>query len=72
MSTMFDDADVKCPFFLSSSKRTISCEGITDDCTTTLNFSSREKRNAQLRIFCADKYEYCEIYRMLEEMYEED
>lgn len=72
MSTMFDDVYVKCPFFLSSGKRTISCEGITDDCTTILNFSSQEKRNLQRRIFCDDKYKCCEIYRMLREKYEED
>lgn len=72
MPTMFDDVDVKCPFFLSSSKRKISCEGITDDCTTTLVFSSQEKRNIQCRIFCDDKFECCEIYRMLREKYEED
>lgn len=72
MSTMFDDVDVLCPFFLSSGKRKISCEGITDDCTITLNFSSQEKRNLQRRIFCDDKYKCCEIYRMLREKYEED
>ena len=72
MSTMFDDVDVRCPFFLSSGKRHITCEGITDDCTTTLNFASQEKRNMQRRIFCDDKYECCEIYRMLREKYEED
>lgn len=72
MATMFDDVEVKCPFFLSSSKRKITCEGITDDCTTTLHFQSQEKRNKQCRIFCDDKYERCEIYRMLSEKYEED
>jgi hypothetical protein len=72
MSTMFDDVEVRCPFFRSSGKRKITCEGITDDCTTTLNFSSHEKRDIQCRVFCDDKYEYCEIYRMLREKYEDD
>lgn len=72
MPTMFDDVDVKCPFFLSSSKRKISCEGITDDCIITLTFSSQEKRNTQCKIFCDDKYGCCEIYRILQEKYEED
>ena len=72
MPTMFDDVEVKCPFFLSSSKRKITCEGIIEDCTITLNFSSQEKRNIQCGIFCDEKYENCEIYRMLSEKYVED
>lgn len=72
MPTMYDDVHAICPYFHSSNKRKISCEGITDGCTTTLEFESQEKRNMHRRIFCDAKYKNCEIYRMLEEKYEEE
>ena len=67
----FDDVEAKCPFYKSSGKRKISCEGITDDCTTNLTFISEPKRNLHRKLFCDAKYENCEIYNMLEEKYEE-
>jgi hypothetical protein len=71
MPTMYDDVDVKCPFFLSSGKRKVSCEGMTDDCTISLNFVTREKKCLHCEIFCNEHYKNCEIYRMLEEKYED-
>ena len=71
MPTMFDDVEAKCPFFLSSGKKKVTCEGITDDCTTSLNFISQQKRNLHRRIFCDARYTNCEIFKMLEEKYEE-
>ncbi len=71
MSTMFDDVNAKCPFFLSSSQRKISCEGITEDCITCLSFSSQQKRNSHRKLFCDARYRNCEIFKMLEEKYEE-
>lgn len=71
MPTMYDDVDVKCPFFLSSGKRKVSCEGITDDCTISLNFFTRDKKRLHCGIFCNEHYKNCEIYRMLEEKYED-
>lgn len=71
MPTMFDDVDAKCPFYQSGGKRKITCEGITDDCKTCLIFISQQKRDLHRRIFCDDKYQNCEIFRMLMEKYEE-
>jgi hypothetical protein len=61
--------EAKCPFYRASDKIKISCEGITDDCTINLIFNSRTKRNLHRDIFCDARYQYCEIYRMLEEKY---
>ena len=69
MPTLFDDVDVKCPFFKASDKRQVTCEGITDDCIIKLVFFSEKKRNSHHRIFCCENYKKCEIYRMLEEKY---
>lgn len=71
MATMYDDVDAKCPYFRSSDKREITCEGIADGCITALKFESQKKRNLHRSVFCDAKYKNCEIFRMLEEKYEE-
>lgn len=70
-TSRYDDVDAKCPFFRSSNKRKVCCEGITDDCTICLMFISEPKRNLHRNVFCNEKYEYCEVYKMLMEKYEE-
>ena len=72
MSTMYDDVNAKCPFFLSSSDKRISCEGITEGCVTKIEFKSKEKRNRHRRKLCDAGYNKCEIYKMLEKKYEEE
>lgn len=71
MPTIFDDVEAKCPFFKYSGKQKIACEGITDDCTTWLMFSSEQKRNLHRKIFCNARYQNCEIFIMLNKKYEE-
>ena len=70
MPTMYDDVNAKCPYYRTSGKRRITCEGITDMCVNIIEFNAKEYRNMHRRIFCDAKYENCEIYRMLEEKYE--
>lgn len=72
MATMYEDVYVRCPFFHCGDERKISCEGITDGCITTLEFNSKEKKRLHRRIFCNERYTNCEIYRMLEEIYEDE
>lgn len=67
----FDTTAAKCHFFQTSSYRTITCEGITDDCINILSFFSSKKKTFHFDVYCKDKCEYCEIYRMLMEKYEE-
>lgn len=67
---IYDDVQVLCPFFTSRSKHSIVCEGITDECSTIIKFSSIGKRQEHKRIFCDCKYTYCEVYKMLEKKYE--
>lgn len=71
MPTMYDDVNAKCPYFLSSAKRRITCEGITDGCITHLEFQNTDMRNQHRRLFCNSKYKNCEVHRMLEDKYEE-
>lgn len=71
MPRILDVSYARCPFFVSSGKKSVTCEGITDDCTTCLTFVSEETRNLHRRVFCDARYENCEVYRMLIQKYEE-
>lgn len=72
MPRAYHEALIKCPFYKSMTKVSISCEGITDDCITKLLFTSAKKMELHREIFCDSKYKNCEIYQMLEKKYEED
>lgn len=63
---------IQCPFFLFMARKSIGCEGITDDCFNRTVFKSEELKKAHQKIFCEGKYKNCEIYRMLEAKYEDE
>jgi hypothetical protein len=71
MPRTYHEALINCPYYLSTSKKSITCEGITDDCTLKLLFVSAEKRDLHRKIFCEKRYTNCEIFNMLEKKYEE-
>ena len=66
----YDERKIRCPFFVTMAKQSISCEGITDDSIIKLIFSSPKGMKLHRSVFCGEKYECCEIYRALEEKYE--
>lgn len=67
-------ADVRCPFYRADmNDTTIKCEGIIDDSGLTLTFYHKRDFVKQVTVFCCDRFQNCEIYRMLKEAkYEED
>lgn len=71
MPKTYNECVVQCPFFISCGKRNITCEGITDDCTTFLMFTSKQKRDQHRNIFCENRYKYCELYEVIERKYED-
>lgn len=62
----------QCPFFLFAGRRSVGCEGVTDDCFIRLVFKTEDKKKEHQRIFCNARYKNCEIFAMLEKKYEED
>lgn len=72
MPTLYDDVNARCPFFRYSEYRKISCEGITDGCSTNIEFDCKANRDLHRRVFCDAKYQNCEIYTMLEAKYEDE
>lgn len=71
MPRTYNEGLITCPFYKSMAQKSISCEGITDDCIIKLLFVSPEKRDLHRKIFCENRYQNCEIYRVLEAKYEE-
>ena len=60
--------DAKCPFYRLSVKYQLHCEGYVDGIATMiLRFQTYEDRDRHLEIFCGDKCENCEIYRLIME-----
>ncbi len=67
-SGSFRQADVQCPFYqYDDGRRRITCEGIIDKGTLTLNFRTIKDYETQIDNFCCVYYKKCEIYRMLME-----
>ena len=71
MPRMYDSCLAECPFFISSGKKNVCCEGITSASIINIKFESEEERNLHRNIFCDARYKNCEIYRILEKKYEE-
>jgi hypothetical protein len=71
MATTYKDVDIQCPFFKELAKKGVSCEGLTDDSIIKLWFSSPKSLDLHTEIFCCNRYQNCEIYRMLEAKYED-
>lgn len=72
MPKAYNQALIQCPFYLSEGTKSLSCEGITDDCRIYLLFNSKEKRDRHRKIFCEEHYKCCELYGILERKYDDD
>ena len=71
MPRTYNEGLINCPFYKSMAQKSITCEGITEECITKLLFTSPEKRDMNRKVLCENRYKNCEIYRMLEKKYEE-
>lgn len=72
-SGSYYQVDVRCPFFkFDDGKRRITCEGLIEDSSLALIYHKKRDFETQIRTFCCEHYERCEIYRILMEKYEED
>lgn len=64
-------ASIRCPYFRMHSAVEIGCEGITEGSWLRLQFATGQGRNMHEDIFCAAKYENCELFRAISEQYAE-
>lgn len=65
MPTSQGTSNIRCPFYRMHKKKSIGCEGMTDDCKLLILYEAEEERKKQQRIFCAQRFEKCEIYEMI-------
>lgn len=67
-------ADVGCPFYrYDDGRRTVACEGVTDGSIISQRYRRRSDWECQVRTFCCEHWQKCEVYRMLmENKYEEE
>lgn len=70
MATSWNAAEVRCPFYVDSSSRSIRCEGVCPDSWTTLTFTGAQVRLRQMERFCMGDFCGCGLYRELERKYE--
>lgn len=56
------DKNAQCPFYRGVGRRSIGCEGVTDESTATLLFESEELRDAFKAEKCDAWFKYCPYY----------
>lgn len=71
ITSNYEDSRAICPFYKASDAKRISCEGFVEGSVIIQSFASKDRRDKQKRIFCDSKYKNCEVYRLLEEKYDE-
>jgi len=69
--TTYDDVHALCPFFQSSDKNRIICEGIVKGSRTALEFTKQGERSRHRTLYCDCRYQQCEVYKALMKKYEE-
>lgn len=76
MGLNYYDADVKCPFYICSNDKSITCEGIKANTATKTVFRTdqgdflRKEKTEYMSEFCIGNYKECLIYQMLSQKYE--
>ena len=71
-SGSYNQIFVRCPFYKwDDGKKRITCEGIVDNSSIALIYHSKADYECQFVTFCCKHYEKCEVYRLLQEKYEE-
>lgn len=67
------DKVVKCPYYRSSNKLRVKCEGMVEEsCACTMNFRTPEERKNYMRDFCCCRaWQGCALARVIGEKYRE-
>ena len=73
-----NDRDAVCPYFSGWCKNYIRCEGDVPDTFSRIEFFGEDRQpdtaavKLHYRIFCADRFKYCEHYRAVRRKYAEE
>lgn len=65
--TTIREKHIRCPFWraVKDRVRTVGCEGLVERSTLLMRFEDPRDQKIQVRVFCADRYENCELYRAI-------
>jgi len=66
------DREARCPFYHGTRGLTVICEGPFAGSSLALTMRSRRLFERQLKTFCCDQYERCEVCRLVRQQYEDD
>lgn len=59
-----------CPFYKKEDKQMVFCDGVEPNSSTHLAFANASDCQAYKHKHCRNEYTECEVYRMLEVVYE--
>lgn len=59
----WEAAAVRCPFYLTSGRKSILCEGQAEGIQTESHFGRTEQKAGWLRAHCSSGYEDCPVFR---------
>jgi hypothetical protein len=71
MPESYMSKDVQCPYYHKDVHNKICCEGIDEEGSIHLNFTSEKKRIAYEREKCCKDYKQCMLTQMLDRKYSE-
>lgn len=70
MPTSYDDANIKCPFYIFSNSHRIKCEGLGEANRLHLVTGNCRETKKHIDRFCSDDYKHCPIANMLYQKYQ--
>jgi len=56
---------ILCPYWVAHSRHEIHCDWVEDESRLILRYKHSRDRQRQEDVFCAGKWDHCEICRML-------
>ena len=72
-SGSYNQVYVLCPFYKwDDGKKRITCEGIVDGSSLAQIYHRRSDFEQQITTYCSCHFKKCELYRLLQEKYEEE
>lgn len=73
MASSWNAQYVQCPYYRNDdNKRRIVCQGVADSSRLAIEFETKSDFKIQMNTFCCKHYKKCEVYGMLEQIYEEE
>lgn len=57
--------NIRCPYWQGATRRSILCEGCVEGSSVRWTFACDKDKQQQEDIFCAARYQYCEMAQLI-------